>query len=129
MRSPEHAKHLLDNKAWNNCQECNADTERRFIRQTPWREYKFVHEYLEYVKPRLAAMDDSIDARRWHRIFIKALHTRISLRSPSAGRKQSDGYLERLGQFINRQYPTGGKRFYADAGYLRQFARSGASAL
>lgn len=121
MISATHASHIKQHTSHANCSECRADTERRFVPTQVWTEYKFVSEYLGYVRPRLAAVKtkNSTEARIWYRQFIKALHRRISLRNPASGRKQCDSYLERMGQ----------SRRCSDAGYLRQFARRGASAL
>jgi hypothetical protein len=124
MQSTIHLAHIKANQSWNNCSECRADTERRFVQTVPWREYRFVSEYLAYIRPRLNAVatDDSVDARIWYRGFRLALNRRISLRTPSAGRKQCDSYLERLKQF---RFPSS----KADATYLRSFASRGASCL
>jgi len=132
MRSIEHTQHIRSNVSWNTCPECNADRERRFI-QPRWVGYRLVHEYLTFAQAgfdgkgvRTWWAGDSLTPEQFAREFKAALHKRISLRvEPPRWRKLSHGYLERLGQFRSRQ----GGRFYADAGYLRQFARVGASAL
>jgi hypothetical protein len=130
MSSELHRQHVSSRISHNDCPECRADCERRHVRTAPWTTYEHVRAYLGYVKPRLIALqtDNSIDARQWHREFVRALHRRISLRMPANGRKQCDGYLERLGQFVDRQ-SLATKRHRANADYLRQFARKGASAL
>lgn len=125
MKSIEHQKHLETRISHSVCCECRADTERRFTDRGTWK-YDHVRVYLEYVRPLLIAIrsgkyTDDPDATIWLRKFIKALHTRISLKvHPNQGRKYSDGYLERL-RMANR-----GR---TDAGYLRQFASRGASCL
>ena len=122
MQSVEHVQHVKSRTSYQRCSECRADTERRFVCLTPWKEYQHVHSYLEYVRPRLAACatDQSVDARVWHRDFLKAMHRRISLRAPSAGRKYCDSYLERL---------QSARRGNTPASYLWAFAQRGASAL
>ena len=119
MVSHIHAKHILSRVSHNNCSECRADTERRFVCVEPWREYKFVSDYLTYIRPRLSALDGTPDANQWYRKFRKALHTRISLRVPAIGRKHSDGYLERLRGMSSSH----------DIAYLRQCASARASAI
>ena len=119
MVSHIHAKHILSRVSHNNCSECRADTERRFVPVEPWREYKFVSEYLAYVRPRLSALDGTAEANQWYRKFSKALHTRITLRVPAVGRKHSAGYLERL-RGMNRCH---------DVAYLLECASTRASAL
>lgn len=121
MRSDQHWMHISSRVSHNDCDECRADTERRFVSLRPWR-YQHTGEYLAYVRPRLAAMRngaDTVEARVWRRKFERALHRRISGKVPVAGRKRCDSYLERMGQF----------RRDTDAGYLRRFAARGASCL
>lgn len=98
MISPTHSQHISDRTAHNNCSECRADCERRLAIGHPFK-YEHVTEYLSYVKPRIQAIragESSVDARIWHRQFIKALNRRISSHSVSGHRKQSDSYLDRL---------------------------------
>jgi hypothetical protein len=136
MQSLAHRQHIAERVSHADCPECRADTERSFSRNSrtgqasPWR-YRHVHEFLAWIRPRLAAIrdgsngGDSVDARIWHRDFIRALHARISLKAPVSGangRKFSHGYLERLKM---TRFP--GSR--ADEGYLRRFADRGASCL
>lgn len=122
MRSEEHKKHIQSRVSHNDCQECRADCERRFLRPQ-WPGYQFVRDYLKYAKPRLAAQDGSADANRWYSDFLKALNTRITLKGGREyGRKRCSSYLERL-----RQWRFPGAK--VDAAYLRQFAAKGASAL
>jgi hypothetical protein len=120
-----HFEHIALRVSHANCRQCNADNQRRFAHVTPFR-YGFVHEYLSWIRPRLAAIRDgenSVDARRWHRDFMQALHTRISSRGQNpAWRKLAPGYLERLQM---TRFP----RSKADADYVREFARTGASCL
>ncbi len=118
MTSAIHLQHIKTRVAHNNCSECRADCERRFVDTTPWR-YEHVRDYLTYVRACLAGLDDSAGAQRWYRAFRKALHMRISAKCPVAGRKRCDSYLERMGQF----------RRDTDAAYLRRFAARGASCL
>ena len=122
MRSKEHQSHIDSRIAYNNCQECRADCERQFLRLR-WSEYKHVSEYLAWAKPRVEAIrqgENGVNARQWRRDFIVALHRRISLKvGAETGRKQVDSYLSRMGQFPRS----------TDAGYLRKFARRGASTL
>lgn len=127
MQTESHKKHLASRISHSDCCECRADTERRFVDRAVWK-YDHVSEYLAYIRPRLDALHtgkyagDS-DAIIWLRKFVKALHTRISLKVQGpCGRKHSHGYLERLRM---TQFP--GNR--ADSGYLRQFASRGASCL
>jgi hypothetical protein len=52
-----HTEHVVMHRRYslNTCPECNADRERRFARNTPFR-YGFVREYLSWVRPRLQAI-------------------------------------------------------------------------
>lgn len=128
MRSAEHNVHLARNVAHNNCPECRADCERQFVGGKPFK-YAQVPTYLEWIRPRLAAIregDNSIPAQQWHRDFLRALHRRISSHLQRTGRKQCHSYLERIWQFRDRA--TGQWRCH-DAGYLREFVRKGASCL
>jgi hypothetical protein len=122
MQTVEHQRHITSYVSHNDCQECRADCERQFLRPQ-WPGYRHVTEYLSCVKPRLEAIrqgETSVNARIWHRDFVKTLHRRITLKSGSEhGRKRCDGYLSRLRQFSRD----------TDAGYLRRFARRGASTL
>lgn len=120
MKSIKHRFHIETRSAHSNCPECRADTERRFAGVTVFR-YDHVSSYLKWIRPRLASIREgnaSVDARVWHRDFVKALNRRITSRVAGTGRKWADSYLERLQ----------GMR-HADAGYLREFAQVGASAL
>jgi hypothetical protein len=127
MNGAEHIEHLNRNVSHNNCPECRADCERRWVIFRPFK-YDHVAWYLTYVKPRLAAIRDgnnggnTPDADCWHRDFIKALHNRINSHIEVAGRKYCHSYLERL-----RMTRFPGSR--ADAAYLRMFAKKGASTL
>jgi len=121
MQSLLHKQHIRHNVSDMRCSECRADSERRFAGNHPFH-YAYVHQYLEWVRPRLEAIrngENSVDAQIWHRNFMRALHTRISSHMANSGRKHSDGYLERF------QW-RGSK---VDAGYLRKFSRRGASCL
>ena len=116
-----HTQHVRDRMAWNDCPLCNADRERRFARNVPFH-YAHVHEYLEWVRPRLQAIragKSSVDARVWLRDFRKAMNRRITSHATGQGRKWNDSYLERLGQFGH----------CTDVKYLRRFAQRGASCL
>ena len=123
-RTQEHQRHLNTQTAFNNCRECRADTERRFVETKPWT-YQFVHDYLSFAQPRLNAIrhgESNSNARIWLRDFRKALNRRINLKAGAPRwRKLCDSYLERL-EGMRRA----GK---ANATYLRRFAQSGASAL
>jgi hypothetical protein len=127
MRSAEHQKHLDTRMSHNNCSECRADCERRWVAFRPF-QYAHVATYLEYIKPRLEAIrteqygGNKSNAIRWHYDFIQALNNRISSHIRVAGRKHSHSYLERLKM---TQFP--GNR--ANLEYLKAFARKGASAL
>jgi len=122
VTSESHKRHIQTRVSHSNCCECRADTERRFVDTRAWR-YQHVSEYLSWAKPRLKAIHKgnewSTDARIWYRKFKQALHRRITLKIPPMGRKQCDSYLDRL-----KQLPRG-----TDEGYLRRFARRGASCL
>lgn len=121
--SAEHAEHIRTFISHNNCAECRADGERRHVQRVVFR-YVYVHEYLAYAQPRIAeirAGNVSVNARIWHRDFMRALHRRISSRVRVDGRKQSDSYLERLRMALSARN--------ANAGYLRTFASRGASCL
>lgn len=124
MTTPQHKQHVAARIAHNNCDECRADNERRFV-PAQWPGYQHVSEYLSHIRPRLSALkagEDSGNARAWYRNFHRALDRRISLKSAApTGRKHSDGYLDRL------RMATGGRN--ADAEYLRRFAARGASTL
>lgn len=137
MKSVEHKKHLNTNVSWNNCQECRADNERRFIHPR-WVGYRLVHEYLEFAKAGFGNKGvrtwwggDRLTAEEWSREFRKALHRRIYLRvEPPKGRKFCDSYVERLKQFVNRGiHAERGKKHSAEAAYLRLFAQKGACTL
>ena len=122
MQSQSHIEHIKSRISHNNCQECRADTERRFL-SLKWPGYQFVSEYSAYVTPLLELIrngEDSADARQWRAKFRKALHTRITLKvGGEVGRKRNDSYRDRLGQFPRA----------TDEAYLRRFARRGASTL
>lgn len=128
MKTSQHLAHITERVAHNDCQECRADNERRFVPQG-WQGYQYVSEYLAYIRPRLLALasgNDTLNARQWKRDFILALHRRITLRTGRPqGRKQSVHYLDRLAQFRSRQ----DGQFLANASYLRDFARRGADTL
>lgn len=124
MRTEQHNRHLRERVSHNNCQECRADVERRFL-SPAWR-YDHVGTYLEYVRPRLEAIrtkangGNSASAVHWRAEFRRALDQRITLKAgPEIGRKRCPSYLERMGQFPRK----------TDAAYLRRFARRGASTL
>lgn len=123
MITAAHQRHLSGNVSHNDCCECRADTERWHVSTVRWR-YEHVHDYLAYVRPRLAALRNGVndvDAQIWRRKFLKALHTRISLKNAHqvARRKYCGSYLERLQQFSRSTSAT----------YLRGFASRGASCL
>ena len=122
MRTSEHQRHLDSRIAHNNCDECRADCERSFL-HGQWPGYRFVTEYLSWAKPRIEAIrqgKSSVDARIWHRDFLRALHRRITLKGSSeSGRKWNDSYRQRLNQFPRS----------TDNRYLKRYARRGASTL
>ncbi len=123
MKTVEHLKHIASRTSFNDCPECRADTERRFVSTSPW-SYQHVADYLRFVRPRLDAIrygEDSTSARVWLRQFRIALNRRITekVASACAERKRCDSYLERMRQF---------KRS-ADSAFLRRFAARGASGL
>lgn len=121
MRSTQHQAHIADFVSHSNCSECRADTERRFADNRPFK-YDHVTQYLSWVRPRLEAIrngEASVNARIWQRDFMRAMHRRISSHLIGNGRKHSDSYLARMGQF----------RQSTDADYLREFAQRGASCL
>jgi len=134
VQSLAHRQHIAGRVSHADCSECRADCERRFVDRVQGGQWRYAHvgEYLAYIRPRLTALQtgeyaDDPDARAWQRKFVKALHTRISLKVADTGgrcngRKFSHGYLERLKM---TRFP--GSR--ADAGYLRRFADRGASCL
>lgn len=122
-RTEKHQQHLKSNISHNDCRECRADTERRFVSTAQW-SYQHVHEYLSYVAPRLKAIRDgenSINARQWLRDFRIALDRRINLKAESrpAWRKLCDSYQDRLK----------GMRHVHNVGCLKDFTRVKASAL
>jgi hypothetical protein len=124
-RTTEHQKHLSTNRSHNDCRECRADTERRFVATAQWR-YDHVHDYLTWIQPRLEALrngEDSINARQWLKDFRQSLDRRINLKAHSRPnwRKLCDSYQERLKNARRGRNPN--------ASYLRQFAQTGASAL
>ncbi len=47
MRTAEHKYHIGGNVSHNNCSECRADTERRFVDTSQWT-YQHVAEYLAW---------------------------------------------------------------------------------
>lgn len=105
MTSSTHFLHIQARTSHANCGECNADggRQRAAWQNAPWPGYRMVREYLQWILPRLAeirqrtAMGTTADANRWQRDFLKALHTRITLKGPAiCGRKHDAGYLERL---------------------------------
>lgn len=122
MQTKTHAQHIASRTAHNNCQECRADCERQFLRRQ-WPGYQFVTEYLAFAQPRIEAIrqgEDSVNARIWHRDFVKTMQRRITLKGRAeTGRKYCDSYLQRLGQFPKS----------TDRTYLRRFAQRGASTL
>ena len=96
MQSLEHKRHVIDNVSFSRCAECRADCSRRFAGATPF-QYRHVHEYLSYVKPRIEAIragNDTVDARIWHRGFVAALHNRISSHLAHDGRKHAPEYAK-----------------------------------
>lgn len=123
MITDQHKQHIRSRVSHNDCQECRADTERRFVQTAPWN-YDHMRAYLDYVKPRLAAIkagENSADSHIWMQKFRVALDRRITLKvsASKAERKRCDSYLERMGQF--------GKN--VNGQYLRQFSARGASCL
>jgi hypothetical protein len=96
-----HVEHLDHHKAHHNCcPQCNAEHCRSFVDVQPFR-YQFVSKYLAWVKPRLAAIrdgvkgGDTVEAHRWHRDFMTALHRRISTHLPNqSGRKHMPDYAK-----------------------------------
>lgn len=122
MRTIEHQQHIDKRISYNDCQECRADCERQFL-AAQWPGYRHVNEYLNWVKPRLLAIkagEQSREAQHWQREFVEALQRRIALKGAAeTGRKQCDGYLERLNQFSRA----------TDRNYLKRFAQRGASTL
>jgi hypothetical protein len=54
MKSPNHQKHLDTRVIHNDCRECRADNERRFVRLEQWH-YDHVHDYLSWCAPRMEA--------------------------------------------------------------------------
>jgi hypothetical protein len=124
MNHLRHFEHIAFNVSHANCPQCNADNERRLAGNRP-HEYKFVSEYLKWIRPRLEAIragNDTVDARIWHKDFMRAMHRRISSHLPASGRKFADSYLERL-RIANWK---GNKQ---TASYFRTFAARNASAL
>lgn len=100
MTSHTHERHLVERVSHSDCPECRADTERWFVDTRQWR-YKYVADYLNYIKPRLEAIwqgVDTLEARQWLRKYREAADRRISLKVPpvKAERKRSDSFLERL---------------------------------
>lgn len=101
MQSEEHKKHIAARISWNSCPECRADNSR-WRAQTRPHEYKYVREYLSWVRPRLEAIrngaieqgraKDSYEALWWYRDFINALHRRISSHLSDTGRKHAPDY-------------------------------------
>lgn len=116
----EHSTHIQRNVVHARCPECNADRERGFVQNRPFR-YAFVHEYLEWARVRLAAIREgnvTVAARQWRAGFVRALNRRISSHDERRGRKYADGYLERM-----RMAGRGSES------YLRRFAARNASCL
>ncbi len=132
MRSTVHATHVRNLASYSACAECNADRERRFVCPA-WPGYRYVRTYLDFAragfgggKVKMWWGGDILTPEQFRREFVGALQRRIYLRvDPPKGRKHSHGYLERLTQFRSRQ----DGRYWAEADYLREFARKGASAL
>lgn len=120
MQTIEHLKHIASRVSHMNCDECRADAERRHL-QPIWPGYRYVSEYLAYIRPRLPlAWAGVSESRNWHQDFRRALDRRITLKGGAEqGRKRVDAYLARL-----RQFPAG-----TDGAYLRRFAARGASTL
>lgn len=133
MQTTEHQRHLKTRVSHNNCQECRADVERQFLRLA-FEGYRYVHEYLDFVRPRLEAIKggfDSVNARHFRSDFREALNRRITLKAgPEIGRKRCDSYSQRLNQFPRRSTDRPLNPWSTiDATYLRRFARRGASTL
>ena len=119
MKTSAHLDHIKKRISHNNCRECRADTERRFL-SPQWLGYQYVSDYLAWANPRFEAIRAGVNPGNWRNDFQLALDKRITLKvAGETGRKQCNGYLERLGQFPRS----------TDANYLRQFAKEGASAL
>ena len=65
MQSLLHKQHIRHNVSDMRCSECRADSERRFAGNHPFH-YAYVHQYLEWVRPRLEAIrngENSVDAQ------------------------------------------------------------------
>ncbi len=133
--TPTHLMHLQTNVSWNNCDECRADNERSFLRPQ-WTTYEFVHLYLEWARPRLAALRDgenSVNARIWRNDFRRALNRRITLKGRAeTGRKYCDSYLQRLRQFpyrLNVDRPLNPSTPVCGSAFLESYAKRRASTL
>lgn len=134
MRSNEHLKHIASRVSHINCDECRADCERQFVFNRPFK-YAHVHEYLTYVRPRLAAIKakmhdgDSANARQWYRDFMRALENRIASHIERKGRKYAPGYLERLEGMRKAFVCRKSQDMDVSAFDFRSYARRGASTL
>lgn len=96
MQSQEHAKHVAENVSHSRCPECRADNQRWHAQMRPF-QYVHVAAYLAWIRPRLAAIRDGVDsveARRWERDFVSALHNRLYSRMAGTGRKFAPDYAK-----------------------------------
>ncbi len=101
--------HLGMHTSHNNCPECRADNSRRFAGNRPHSHARVPkdvqHEYVEWIRPRLAAIrNGAIEQERehgeynalwWQRDFVRALHSRITSNMPARnGRKYAPEYAK-----------------------------------
>ena len=97
MTTTTHKQHVTSRTAHNSCPECRADNSRRFAVKTPFH-YAHVAKYLAWIKPRLQAIregNNKVDARIWHRDFVRALNNRITSHIPNqTGRKHAPDYAK-----------------------------------
>lgn len=103
MQSETHKQHIAANVSHANCPECRADNSR-WHAQSREHEYKYVHEYLTWVRPRLDAIrNGAIERERaqgeynalWVAPRFRPCATQLQVSSQSVGREYPFGPSDR----------------------------------
>jgi hypothetical protein len=99
MRTSEHQQHIDSRMSHNNCPECRADNSRWHAQHKAFSHADVPtearHSYIAWIRPRLEAIrtgNQTLEARRWQRDFLDALHSRISSHITETGRKFAPEY-------------------------------------
>jgi hypothetical protein len=101
MTSIVHKEHIAKHISHNNCPECRADNSRWHAQTRTFRHADVpadaLRKYLRWIRPRLAAIRDgnnTVDAQRWQRDFVAALHNRLYSQMAGSGRKFAPDYAK-----------------------------------